>query len=255
MNLLSRFSLAKRSLTLLAAGALLTALLALGITSRELLSGIRIQAINVEVQTQSGVPLTIGSVVVTPSDPKQPVFSYEVINSGDKPISAYAIRHDVTVDSVQTSGVTFTSMWSYNSLLYPQARNPENSGSTAYGAAVNKVVLSVDFVEFADGSTWGADTFKMSEKLAGQRAGGRAALTELRDKSKKHGLKAVSDAIDEEIVLTPESDKSRIWKVGFEEGVRIVRVRLQHAKRKGGSSALESELLKPFDISEERQRQ
>ncbi|MDQ1592282.1 MAG: hypothetical protein QOG71_2909 [Pyrinomonadaceae bacterium] len=241
--------------TFLAAATLLGAVCAFIFTSRELVAAVRTQQpVKVEVQPQADVPLAITSIYVTSSDLKQPDFTYEVVNTNNKPISAYAIRHEVTIGATQTSGVTFTSMWSHSSLLQPQSKIVEQSVGTTYGATVSGVMLSVDFVEFADGSTWGADTFKMSEKLAGRRTGGRTALKEFREKSNLHGPGAVSSMLEEEISLAPQVDKSPIWKEGFEEGIKIVRLRLQHAKRKGGLSALESELLKPFDISEEREQ-
>jgi len=95
----------------------------------------------------------------------------------------------------------------------------------------------------------------MSEKLAGKRAGGQAALKMFRGKSKMHGLPAVANAIEEEISLASEQDKSQLWKDGFAEGVKIVRVRLQHARSKGGLPALKLELFQPFDISKGRKQQ
>jgi hypothetical protein len=239
--------------TILGVVLLLGSLFTFTLVAQELIASVRTQLAQVEVRTQAGVPLTITSINVISTDPNQPVFTYEVVNAKDKPVSAYAIRHDVTTGTTETSGVSFTSLWTVSSLLYPQTRTPEEFGRTTYGATVSKVVLSVDFVEFADGSTWGFDTFKMSEKLAGRRAGGQATLKTFREKSKTHGLSMVSSALEEEPSLAPQADKSPIWKDGFEEGIRIVRIRLQHAQRKGGLSALESELLQPFDISDGRQ--
>jgi hypothetical protein len=254
MSLCHRLSLSSRILNFSAGLALLASLLIFALTSRELSAAGKAQAASIEVLAQAGVPLAITSIVSSTSDPKQPTFTYEVVNSSDKPVSAYAIRYDVTVGASQTSGAAFTTLWSANSLLQPQARSAEDFQNTTYGAAVSKVILSVDFVEFADGNTWGADTFKMSEKLAGARAGGSAALEQLRGEAKARGLKSVADLIDKEIKLTPQTDKTETWKEGFEEGVRSVRARLQHAKRKGGLSTLESELFQPFDVSEGRRQ-
>lgn len=253
MNAHSRLVSGNRLLVFLIAAALLIAVSTYVLTAQELLAVNKTQAVSVEVRGQEGTPLAISSINTVSSNPQQPVFSYEVINSGDKPVSAYAIRHDVTVGNGQSSGVTLTTLWSLNTLLYPHASNPEDFRGRSYGAEVSKVVLSVDFVEFIDGTTWGQDTFKMSEKVAGNRAGGRAVLNKLRDKSSTRGLTAVLEAINGEIMIAPRTDKSQLWKDAFEEGIKTVRVRLQNANRKGGLPALERELIRPFDASERRQ--
>lgn len=259
---LKSFEARFRVTTLLAVTMVICSVFTFVLTARELVAAVRKQAVegeaqklNVEVQNQSGTPLSITSINVTSSDATQPVFTYEVINTKEQPISAYAIRHDVIIGTAQTSGVTFSSRWTGNSLLYPQTASAEEFGSTTYGAPVNKVILSVDFVEFADGHTWGSDTFKMSEKLAGKRVGGETALEMLRGKSKMLGLNAVAEAIEEEISLTAEKDKSELWQEGFAEGVKIVRLRLKHAKSKGGLPTLKEELHRPFDISKARKPQ
>ncbi|MCP9495750.1 MAG: hypothetical protein MSG64_14985 [Pyrinomonadaceae bacterium MAG19_C2-C3] len=253
----------KRWLTLLSSLVLIGSLFLFVSTAQELWATVRVQAARVEVQTQANSPILITSISIVPSDPKAPTFGYEVVNVGSKAISAYVVRHDTYDGDVQSggSGMTFKSMWSFNSLLHPYARHDETFAGVTYGTDISKIVLSVDFVEFADGSTWGADTFQTSEKLAGRRAGGRAVIKKLRDIRKVSGLKTVSDTIESDTnplpvvtITTAEMEKSQLWKEGFDEGVRIVRVRLKNAHRKGGSIAMEVELSKQYDVSEERQR-
>lgn len=232
---------------------LAAAALSLVFSSRELSAAIKTQEVSVTAQAQAGAPLTLRITHVTPSDTKAPEFSYEVLNTSPQAVSAYAIRHDVTVGKSQTRGIMLTSMRSGDSLLYQQARVEENFTGVTYAAEVSKVILSVDFVEFEDGTMWGADTFKMSEKLAGRRAGGKAALDKLRQLSKTRGLKVVVDSLEENMEVAAPALESELWKEGFDEGVRIVQVTLKHAQRTKGVGALEQELSKPFDISERRQ--
>jgi hypothetical protein len=147
-----------------------------------------------------------------------------------------------------------TSLRSGDSLLYSQARVEENFMGITYTAEVSEVLLSIDFVEFEDGTTWGADTFKMSEKLAGRRAGGKAALDKLRVLAKARGLKVVVGSLEENMEMAAPSSGSELWKEGFNEGVRIVQATLMYVQRQNGDAALERELLKPFDISERKQQ-
>ncbi len=241
-----------KRLAILSAAALAFALSAGVLSVWGFFAASRPRAVVVEVRSQEGCPLTVRPLGPAPSDPQQPVFNYEVINSGRRPVSAYAIRHDVTVGSSQTSGVTLTALRSSDALLYPSASSAEDFRGRRYGAEVSRVVLSVDLVEFADGGAWGDDTFKMSEKLAGTRAGGQAALRELRRTFAARGLSAVGEAVEGEIVIAPPTDQSELWKESFAEGGRIVRARLQSAKRKGGLPAVERELNRPFDALEGR---
>jgi hypothetical protein len=243
-----------RWLKLFSALTFVVAILSLVLVSRQLYAAIKTQEVNVIVQTQPESPLILTIISITPSSPRTPEFSYAVVNGSSKAVSAYAIRHTVKVGGSQTSGVTLTSMRSASSLLYQQARIEESFMGVTYAADVGEIVLSADFVEFEDGTTWGADTFKMSEKLAGRRAGGQAALRKLRELSRIQGLETVFNIIDGEIAVAAPFDKSQLWREGFDEGVRIVQVKLRHTKSKKGNLALEQELLEPFDVSERRQQ-
>lgn len=253
MNRLFRTMNVSRWLTLSSILILSVAIISLVLASSELYAAIKTQEAKVTAREQADSPLIIIITGVAPSDPKAPEFSYEVLNISHKAISAYAIRHDALVGNSQSSGVMLVSMRSVNSLLHSQARLEETFRGITYAAGVNEVALSVDFVEFEDGTRWGTDAFKMSEKLAGRRAGGRAALKKLRDLAKTRGLKAVLDALEENIDGVAQSAESQLWKEGFDEGVRIVQAKLKHAQHKNGVAALEKELLESFDTSEGRQ--
>lgn len=212
------------------------------------------QVVNISVQPQAESPLILTIISITPSTLRTPEFNYEVLNISPKAVSAYAIRRDAVIGNSQNSGVTLTSMRAVSSLLYPQARLEESFMGVTYAADVGEIKLSVDFVEFEDGTTWGADTFKMSEKLAGRRAGGQATLKKLRELSKTQGMEATINILEGDIAVTVQPDKTKLWREGFDEGVRIVQAQLQHTKHERGLAALEQELSEPFDISEKRRQ-
>jgi hypothetical protein len=115
---------------------------------------------------------------------------------------------------------------------------------------VNTVTLSVDFVEFVDGQTWGKDTYNSADRLAGQRAGGRAAYEHFRRLLAQKGFPALSEAVaaqGEE--LAPPQQHSPEWQDGFRMGVGLVRVRLNRAKQEGGLKKVELELQGSYDTS------
>ncbi|HEY0323337.1 MAG TPA: hypothetical protein VGC66_20435 [Pyrinomonadaceae bacterium] len=245
---------AKRWLGLISILILTVATVCLILTSRELYAAIRTQDVNVTAQKQVGSPITLEIISVTSSNPKEPVFSYDVINTGSKTIKAYAIRNDVTVGSDVNSGVTYSYMHEPSAFLYPGTRRLESFGSVTYGGDVSKVVLSVDYVEFEDGATWGDDIFKISEKFAGQREGYRAAIKKLRENFKSKGRGALLSALENDFTdLYPQADKPQQWKDGFNNGLKIARSRLKYIHKNGGVSALEYELEKPLEETPKEQ--
>lgn len=213
------------------------------------------QSPTVSAKPQLDAPLKISSVEVVSTDPLTPQFSYVVTNISAKPIRAYAIRNDVmTGEQIQNSGVVLVLQISINSILRPaQSKSEAQPANTTYFQPLESILLSVDFVEFDDGTTWGADTFKSSERLAGKRAGGRAALNKLRGILRTHGPAILMSAVSVgNIDVIPEAGRSKEWVEGFQSGVGMVRNRLRRAKEKGGLTDVESELGQPFDASEGR---
>lgn len=216
------------------------------------------QSIPISVAEQVDAPLRITIVSVDDSDPLKPRFNYAITNVSSKPIRAYAIQQVVSygTEQAKVSGLELSHLPSLSLLLQPNQSRQENGGSNAnYPQPVNEIILSVDFVEFTDNMTWGADAYKSSERLAGQRAGGKAAIKRFREKLSAGGLDALISAITQDNVITPDfPNTSHEWQEGFQTGVGIVRNRLRDAKGKGGLAAVREELEKPFDATEGRQQ-
>jgi hypothetical protein len=103
------------------------------LASRELYATIRTQVANVTVQKQIGSPITLKIVKVASTNPREPVFSYEVINTDSRVVKAYAIRNDVTIGSDIDSGVSYSYMHEPSAFLYPGTRRLESFGSVTYG--------------------------------------------------------------------------------------------------------------------------
>jgi hypothetical protein len=227
---------------------LIASILSFVLVSRELYAAIRTQEATVTVKKQEDSPLTLKITSITPSDPKSPTFSYEVTNTSSKVIKAYAIRNDATVGSGTSSGVAKTYLHDASAFLYPGSRRLESSSAVTYAGEVKKVALSVDYVEFEDGTTWGGDSFKISENFAGQRAGYRAFIEKVREVYRAKGQAALLSALESDVVdLYPQSDKSQRWKDGFNNGLKIAHLRLKYVKKNNGVSALEDELEKPLE--------
>jgi len=147
-----------------------------------------------------------------------------------------------------------TNANSVDSLLQPGYTASKTIGEgTAYSDPIRKIVVSVDFVELVDGSTWGPDEYKSSERLAGQRAGAHQAIEHLKNMLSRNGPLAVVQSIEEGLrEIVPPTGHSLEWLNGFDGGVGTIRERLRAAYSKGGADVIESELRRPFDASDRR---
>ncbi len=198
----------------------------------------------VSVRAQADAPLRISSVADNSDDADAPLVEFVVENVGSKPIHAFWISYDTVAGAFNVTLGLGTNANKPELILPPGRRRA--------GAILNrdkaKIVLSVGFVEFADGSTWGADTANYGESLAGERAGARAEARRLVNLLKTGGLRAVKDAAAEKVNypdLTPGTRR----EVSFLIGVRATRVRVLQASEKGGLPAVESALRQPYDMS------
>jgi len=123
--------------------------------------------------------------------------------------------------------------------------------TTDFNEPLEKLVLSVDFVEFADGTRWGLDTMKNAERVDGVRAGAKAERDALMRVLKAEGADGVARSLDS---VAPEPDlassRSKEWLNSFSDGVNWMRERV---RRKGRNySEIEKELRRLLDFSEER---
>lgn len=125
--------------------------------------------------------------------------------------------------------------------------------------AVGLVTLSVDFVEFDDGTTWGRDMYNSRDMLAGWREGATAECVRLHKLLKSNGPSAVFDAVRVEVSdEPPESENSTKpssnWKMGYGSGVASIRYRLRETVQAGDAAGAERELNKLADRAEGRQQ-
>lgn len=213
-----------------------------------------VQSPIITVQQQDDVPLQISNAVIDSANLIKPKYTYIVTNVSAKPIRVYAIQQQVIYGEEKSTdrGLTLSHLTAITRLLQPQSsKTVDGGGNSSYPKSISEIVLSVDFVEFADGSTWGEDSFKSAESLAGQRAGGKAAIKHFREKLKAKGFNALVEA-DETVLPEDANGKSQMWLEGFQTGFSLVRHKVKDAKSKGGITFVTQELEKPFDASEGR---
>src|SRR5262245_25289914 len=113
--------------------------------------------------------------------------------------------------------------------------------------------VSIDYVEFTDGSSWGGDSCHSVEFLAGERAGGDAAIKLLRNMLKEQGDQAVIETIRGGLKVEMPDKQSARWSEAFSRGVETIGYRVMDAYQKEGESEVEVVLSKPYDASGARQ--
>jgi hypothetical protein len=107
----------------------------------------------------------------------------------------------------------------------------------------NGVTLMVEFVQFADWTTWYAGPGQKTVHPDGVRAGERAAAEHLIKVLGSAGPEAVLKALPS--IHAHVHDRfatHEVWGFGYYCGVTNVSVRVQHANREGGLSAIEGVL-------------
>lgn len=135
-------------------------------------------------------------------------------------------------------------------ILRGQTDGKSRFHGVARGAEPKSVRVSLDFVEFADGPTWGPDACRTAESLAAERRGGGAALEELRRVLKEGGPQAVVEAVRscEARFAAPEELPERLQEA-FRAGAGSVCWRVLRAHEQEGLTEVAATLDKPYDAS------
>jgi len=216
----------------------------------------------VSVEPQLDVPLDISSVRIDSTQPDylRPDFvvvsvSAVLTNISHATIDALAVSHG-TRGETGKSGVMFANILSLDQVLQPGQSKTLTLVTKPQQELALGLTLAVDFVEFTDGTTWGADKFNSAEQLAGQRAGAATEKATLFKLLKERGLTDVVNRLttDSPNIFTPSGHTAQ-WEDGFRMGSAILRNRLHHAHEKGGAPQLEVELQQPYDALQGRKKQ
>ena len=179
---------------------------------------------------QPDSPIIITAAVVDDfPDPRMPAVHFNVINNSGKPIMVYAIKHEAALGNRGSiSGVIIVNSADNERALRPgKAPQVEISG-IQYPQPPETMTLSVDFVEFVDGTRWGEDTFKNGERIDGVRAGANAQREALLNVLTTDGPEELIRSLD---LVMPDSyqssSRSAEWLDGFRHGVGWIRARVR----------------------------
>lgn len=191
--------------------------------------------VKVETLRQKGCPLKIMIVNVDNSGLSYQNINYSLQNLSDKPIRAYTLLGDG-----KGNGKIITNFLSVE-LFQPNKNEFDSFPVERETIKENETVfLSIDYVEFADGSSWGSDSQGKSKEIAGQREGAKAAIQQLKNSiknQKPNSENPVASLLTKDIqeisVDVPNTDQSDEWKKGFRRGYKTVIFVLQREREQG----------------------
>jgi hypothetical protein len=197
------------------------------------------------VAPQTESPLVISPLRVEAPAPNTYEILYNLTNLGKKPIRAYTIRQLMLVRGQEQDSATFVDLDLTNRTLQPNQSISESAVLQPFAKQTpSNFTVSVDFIEFTDGTTWGVDLFKFAERMAAQRLGMREAAQRLLKIFNERGASAVVNALDSGVLdFTPPPGHSAEWNKAFDGGKNITKSRLRKAMEKGGLNQVERELL------------
>jgi len=175
-----------------------------------------------------------------------------VVNAGLRPITFLAIRYcEYSGQSQVGSGFVGTAkgvIGSTSPNLGPGQSDEEELGGEHSQQAIERVEVAVDFVEFADGTTWGPDLYKNSRLLAGMRAGAREARAYLKGIFQYGGDYSLASATGaEHLPLEPPKNSDPEWERGFGLGKDTIQRRVRQAMEGTGREAAAKILNQPLD--------
>jgi hypothetical protein len=193
------------------------------------------------------------SVGVDQHDPEVEVV---ITNTTDKPVSAYAIRYDIGLNSqLRPGGVELNNIYAAQFLLQPKETRTTFISGVHYSLPIERIVVSIDFVEFTDGTTWGGDTYSSGEVLAGMRAGARTATKHLRELLAAQGAVSFAGKLERatDDISIPVGHSSK-WQEGFQRGVAFITERAKHEIKGFSTAEIERVLTLPVDALDEIKR-
>lgn len=187
-------------------------------------------------------PLVISLLKTLPSQVEAGEIAFNLTNVSDKSIRAYVIREIVEAQGKETSSTVLVNLDLSNRDLGPNYSAPDFLSFELISDKQHHVTLGIEYVEFSDGKSWGSDTNKFVEQLAGQRTA-LQLLSKRINKTITPDTADLSTAIDNVTAdLEAPRDATEAWKEGFNIGRKSFANRLKRAQAKGGWVQIEREL-------------
>jgi hypothetical protein len=208
-------------------------------------------AAKVEIINEPDSPVRLSNIntKLIPGNNSTALEFYSVVkNAGDKAVSVYAVRFE---RAPAADGGCLTIV---EKSLGKALRPGKTEGHSTWRGyqALDTWRVSVDFVEFTDGTTWGKDSCKSAEMLVATRAGARAARKLLTDVFTRDGADAVIKLIQSDFDIDVPSGEPWQWQEGYRGGFKGYLERIKSAVQEWGYTEIEYALKRPIDALEEK---
>jgi hypothetical protein len=193
-----------------------------------------------EVLEQKDSPLLITVNNVDNSDESYQTVKYVVQNIGSKSVRTFTVY----------SNGRNTGQVIINSLALKSLQTNEFKEGQVFIERENikpdeKILLSVDYVVFEDGSSWGNDTQQKSKEITGEWAGRKFAVQYFKELIKNRDITTLTNVLEQEVAeisIPPiDSNQTEEWEKGFQRGYKSVVAILQQNKKQG-TNALSAKL-------------
>lgn len=195
--------------------------------------------LKVEIATQEGSPLLITLVNVDNSEQEFQTINYAIQNISAKKITAYVILR-----SDKTGAGSATTL--FLNKFEPGRIIKDSLIEERPNIKSESKILSVDYVEFSDGTSWGKDFQKQSEHIAGQIDGQRYAIEYIKQLLINQNNNAVSNLLNQQLTeinpLSIDNKKTEKWRRGFLNGYRTILAKLQFVYEKQGINSIPPKL-------------
>ena len=201
------------------------------------------QAPIVVARNEPGSPLVISAERQLAKTEQAPELSLNVTNVTTKTVTAFAIKQEVVAG--QKAG---TTVYLYN-LPLSATKLPPNGALHEFATYDNlsnsqhRVTLTLDYVQFSDGKTWGLDSAKSGERVAGQNAASQILIRKLLGmirEGKAH--EDFANTLESVTNIQPPAQHSDEWNDGFRLAIGTVAHRLKRAHQLGGLGRVTTEL-------------
>lgn len=177
--------------------------------------------------------------------------SLTVRNNAKTAVTAYTIHSAKECGGTLSHHFLLSNIHSKDKILRPlkDSQLPFITDPCDHGPLVT--TLSIDFIEFIDGKTWGKDRNNSRDRLAGLRAGARDETAVIKSQIEERGARAFIEPSTEaeELDSYKLTNRTDQYIRGYKEGRQIRRSQIERAFKEGGEKKGREKLRTPFDAS------